>query len=113
MASNSTGSPRASSLAVNIGVVLACFLVFAAIVGFAYLRNLTTTTAVDLSKVDESDRWKYTEEGRAARLAELRGKEHAARTSYSWIDQTGGVVRLPITRAMELVVAEQQATPTP
>ena len=102
-----TSAPARSSFALTAGVVLACFLVFAAIVAFAYLRNRDTTVAVDLSKIDPVDQWRYTEKGRTDRLAELRGKEQAAATSYGWVDQSAGVVRLPIDRAMELVVAEQ------
>jgi hypothetical protein len=105
MAKNPSASVR-SSFALTIGVVLVCFLVFVGIVGFAYLRSRDTTVAVDLTKIDPADQWKYTEQGRAARLAELRGKEQAAAT-YGWVDQPAGVVRLPIERAMELVVAEQ------
>ena len=104
-----TSAPARSSFALSIGVVLACFLVFAAIVGGAYLRNRETTVAVDLTKIDAADQWKYTEKGRADRLKELRGKEQGASTTYGWVDHSAGIVRLPIDRAMELVVAEQGA----
>ena len=55
---------------------------------------------------DEAARWKYTTEGRAQMLAELRQKEQAAATTYGWVDQQKGVVRLPIERAMELTVRD-------
>ena len=100
-------APARSSIALTAGVVLVCFLVFAGIVGLAYLRNRDTTVAVDLTKIDPADQWKYTEKGRADRLAELRGKELTTSTTYGWVDQPAGIVRLPIDRAMELVVAEQ------
>ncbi len=101
-----TSAPARSSFVLTAGVVLACFLVFAAIVAFAYLRNRDTSVAVDLSKVDEADQWKYTEAGRVAKLDKLRTTEISL-NSYGWVDQSAGVVRLPIGRAMELVVAEQ------
>ena len=104
---NETSVPARSSFALTAGVVLVCFLVFVGIVGFAYLRNRDTTVAVDLTKVDPADQWKYTEKGRTDRLAELRAKELGAIATYGWVDQSAGVVRLPIERAMELVVAEQ------
>lgn len=104
---NETSAPARSSFAVTAGVVLVCFLVFVAIVGFAYLRSRDTTVPVDLTKIDPADQWKYTAQGRTERLAELRGKEQSAATTYGWVDQSAGVVRLPIERAMELVVAEQ------
>ena len=90
-------------------MVLVCFLIFAGIVSFAYLKNRDTSLVPDLSKVDAADQWKYTVDGRASRLAELRGKELTASTTYGWVDQSAGIVRLPIDRAMELIVAEQGA----
>jgi hypothetical protein len=55
---------------------------------------------------DESARWKFTAEGRAKALAELRQKERAAATTYGWVDPSKGVVRLPLERAMELTVRD-------
>jgi hypothetical protein len=43
---------------------------------------------------------------RKALLAEHRSKELSDSTSYGWIDQKAGLVRLPIDRAMELTVRE-------
>lgn len=43
---------------------------------------------------------------RKALLAELHAKEHAAATTYGWVDQQAGVVRLPIDRGIDLVVKE-------
>jgi len=39
-------------------------------------------------------------------LLDHRAKEHEALTTYGWIDQKAGVVRLPIDRAIELTVRE-------
>jgi hypothetical protein len=39
-----------------------------------------------------------------ANLADLRKHEHAMLTTYGWVDQGAGVVRLPIDRAKELVL---------
>ncbi len=107
MSAPDSSAPARSSFALTIGVVLACFLVFVAIVGLAYLKTRTTTIAVDLTTIDPADRWKYTEKERTDRLVELRGKELTASTTYGWVDQSAGTVRLPIDRAMELIVAEQ------
>lgn len=71
-----------------------------------FLRPSPTPTTPDLSDVPESDQWKYTAEGRAKHLAELQAHEQGVINSYSWVDQTKGVVHLPIERAMELVVLE-------
>jgi len=39
-------------------------------------------------------------------LAEHRSKEQTDSTSYGWVDQKAGIVRLPIERAMELTVQD-------
>lgn len=49
----------------------------------------------------------------------LQQEENKLLTSYGWVDQQKGVVRLPITRAMQLIaerglpVREQPTTPAP
>jgi hypothetical protein len=43
---------------------------------------------------------------RKALLTEHLGKEQAAATSYAWVDQKAGTVRLPIDRAIELTVRD-------
>lgn len=100
-------TPARGHFALTSGVVLVCFLVFAGIVAFAYLNTRDTSLTPDLAKVDEADRWKFTVTGREGRLRELRGKELTAATTYGWVDQSAGVVRLPLDRAMELIVEEQ------
>jgi hypothetical protein len=47
-----------------------------------------------------------TPEDRRVLLAEHREKEHVEATTYGWVDQKNGVVRLPIERAIELTVQE-------
>lgn len=61
---------------------------------------------VNPADFDEAARWKFTAEGRAKALAELRQKELAQATTYGWVDQSKGVVRLPLDRAMELTVRD-------
>lgn len=41
----------------------------------------------------------------AADLAHIRAEEEALLNRYEWIDPKGGLVRIPIDRAMELVAA--------
>lgn len=54
----------------------------------------------------EDARWKMAPEGRAKRLADLRAHEQAEATTYGWIDQKAGLVRLPIDRAIELTIQD-------
>jgi hypothetical protein len=44
-------------------------------------------------------------------LAELRTAEASELTSYGWVDQTKGVVRLPISEAMQLALRDWQNPP--
>lgn len=60
----------------------------------------------DATDFDEAARWKYTREGREKALADLRHKERVDASTYGWIDQSKGVVRLPLDRAMELTVRD-------
>src|SRR5260370_42622022 len=43
---------------------------------------------------------------REEKLKSARDEETKTLTTYSWIDKNKGVARIPITRAMELTVAE-------
>lgn len=45
-------------------------------------------------------------EERAKALAELKAAEKEALETYGWVDQTKGIVRLPVARAMEMVAQE-------
>jgi hypothetical protein len=90
-ASESPGSFSATLLAAIGG-----FAIFGLILLVAYLPK----------KVAPPGDGVRTPEQRKAALAELVGKEQTATTTYAWIDKDKGVVRLPIERAMELVVLE-------
>ncbi len=51
-------------------------------------------------------------------LRRLRAREDAVLTSYGWVDRSAGVVRIPIERAMHLLVERglppaKQPTPGP
>lgn len=74
------------------------------------LRESPATVKPDLTDVPEADQWKYTDTGRAKKLAEVRANEVGQAGAYGWVDQTKGVVRLPLERAMELTVRDLQAT---
>jgi hypothetical protein len=53
--------------------------------------------------------WKATPESRKAALLELRKKQAEQAASYAWVDQSKGIVQLPVDRAMELIVEEHGA----
>jgi hypothetical protein len=88
---NGTDSSRGTSAAVAVAIV-GTFLIVAALVGV--MRRHTQAPAVDAVRIAE----------RAKALAELREAETVALSTPAWIDQGKGLVRLPITHAMELVL---------
>ena len=73
------------------------FALFSLIVCFAYFPT----------KQDDDDA-KAAKARKDYRL-ELEAKQHVDATTYGWVNQTDGVVRIPIKRAMELTVNELSA----
>jgi len=83
------------SASVLVGVVGA-ILLFVIIVGLQAL----------FYRMDESERSRKVYEQPDQALQQLDADQLAALTSYGWVDQQRGVVRIPIERAMQLVVEE-------
>jgi len=90
-ASDSKGSFTATLLA-SVGG----FSIFLIILVVAYLPNKAAPAGDGVKTPAE----------RKAALAELRGKEQTAATTYAWVDKDKGVVRLPLERAVELTIQE-------
>jgi len=78
-------------------IVLACFALFGWLARKVYAPHAATVEPVP---------GVLTPAERKALLADHVTKEHAAATSYAWIDQKAGTVRLPIDRAIELTVRD-------
>ena len=72
------------------------FSIFLIILVIAYLPNKAAPAGDGMKTPAE----------RKAALAELRGKEQTAATTYGWVDKDKGVVRLPLERAVELTIQE-------
>jgi hypothetical protein len=101
--------PRKPVSWVSVAAVFGCFALFLLIIYIAYLPQREKTAEADLAQVPPDDRWQYSPEGRADKLKDLRAREETELTTYGWIDQKAGVVRLPIDRAMELTLQSLQA----
>ena len=78
-------------------IVLACFALF----GWLALK-IYAPHAYDVEKVEGTK----SPEERKKLLTDHRIKEREESTTYGWVDQKAGVVRLPIDRAIELTVRE-------
>jgi hypothetical protein len=78
-------------------IVILCFAAFGWLAKRIYVPHAAEVQPVEgvLTPVE-----------RKALLTENRTKEQAAATSYGWVDQSKGVARLPIDRAVELTVRD-------
>jgi len=92
--SNETGQPR-SRWAYGLAIV-GTFLIVAALVGV--MRRHSQPPPIDAKRVAEREK----------ALADLRQAEALALNTPDWIDQAKGIVRLPITNAMEMVLRDWQ-----
>ena len=88
-------------------VVIVGILLFGAFVGHFYRAAAPVNPRGNTNPADiaEDQRWKYTAEGRAAALTKLH-QDVALGNTYGWVDQKAGVARLPIDRAVDLIVRE-------
>lgn len=78
-------------------IVILCFAAFGWLA-----KRIYTPHAADVKPVEGV----LTATERTALLTEARAKEQAAAASYAWVDQSKGVVRLPIERAIELTARD-------
>lgn len=105
--------PQAYAFPQRTPVFTAVVIVAAAVLCGWLINRLYTPAApfdnrgtANPADFEESLRWKFTAEGRAKALAEIRQREQAIGTTYGWVDQPKGIVHLPIDRAMELTVRD-------
>jgi hypothetical protein len=91
--------PRSSTgILLFIGVLI---LMIAAVLGGLWLNRSGSVT-----ETEDADRAAI----RAKNLAELQSSDTTALTTYGWNDKAKGIIHLPITKAMELVLPSLQAS---
>lgn len=98
MSDASSASYSQGSFSATLLAAIGGFAIFALILVVAYLPNKAAPAGDGVKTPEE----------RKAALAELRGKEQTAATTYGWVDKDKGVVRLPLERAIELTIQENQ-----
>ncbi len=106
--SNTAQKPGFGNFWISTFAIIGCFLIFASIIYIAKLPGSgdVTTTPDNLTPEERLERNLLTPRQRKDRLVELHAKERSAAISYGWIDQSAGVVRLPVDRAVELTVRD-------
>lgn len=90
-------------------MALAVIGVFAIFLVIMQLAHTPVTPLSQATNVPDNEQWKLTEAGRTGKLRELRGNANSVASSYGWINQDAGVVRLPVDRAIELTLADINA----
>src|SRR3954471_17519889 len=90
---------------VSLITILAIFALFSVV--FVVVRRYYHPTTVaafnaQAENLPKDLQWKATQESRRLALETLRKQQNEEAANYGWVDQKAGVVRLPITRAMEL-----------
>ncbi|HEY1793712.1 MAG TPA: hypothetical protein VGG34_12405 [Opitutaceae bacterium] len=106
MTDESTPTPRPVSLVAVIWIYVLLSL-FAYLADRVYARHLPAAPQNEVPEHLSKDMdWKKTPESRKAYMLGLRQQQAEQGSTYGWVDEKAGVVRLPISRAMELVVQE-------
>ena len=84
---------------VTIAAAIGGFAIFVIILLIAYLPK----------KAEPLPDGARTPEQRKAALSEMHAKEKSAATTYGWVDQSKGIVRIPLDRAVKLTLDESKA----
>ncbi|MFH1499330.1 MAG: hypothetical protein ABII82_16075 [Verrucomicrobiota bacterium] len=92
-------APSNTNFLVTLVAAIGGFAIFVIILIVAYLPG----------KPEPLPEGALSPEARKTALADLRAKEKEALTTYGWVDQANGVVRLPVDRAVELTIQELNA----
>ncbi len=85
---------RPTNVKYLLGVLLALVIVGAVALVAVLLYFVNRPKPLVVGPADE----------RRAKLAEVNAKQNEAISTYAWVDQPNGVVRIPVARAMQLTI---------
>ena len=104
--SDTTVTPARPVSLFTIVFLFAVFAAFLLVIRYFYQPAETAAFNAAPDNISKDLEWRANAANRRATLKELREAEAAQTSSYAWIDQKAGVVRLPIERAMELTAKD-------
>lgn len=107
--SDASVSPARPVSLFTIILLLGVFSAFLFVIRYTYQPAPTTAYNAAPENLPKDLEWRATAEARRRALQELRENEAKQASSYGWVDQSAGVVRLPLERAMELTVKQYSA----
>ena len=97
---------------VSLFTIVFLFAVFAAfllVIRYFYEPAATSAFNAAPDNISKDLAWRANSANRRETLTQLRETATKQSSSYGWIDQKAGVVRLPIERAMELTAKDLAA----
>lgn len=97
----------------GVGLLAGLVLIFFGIRGFTGIlsrHRQPIREPIDISTTPPGPRLQINE---AHDAAEFRDRETALLNTYGWVDRTTGVVRIPVERAMDLLVERGLPAPPP
>lgn len=89
-----------------VAFVVALLASFLYLVSRSYSPVAVSPQNAAAEKLPKDLEWRATAAARRATLNGIREEEAKNATSYGWVDQKAGVVRLPLERAVQLTAAE-------
>lgn len=105
--SDYTESPARPVSLFTLVFLLALFAAFLVVLRYFYSPTATAPQNASADKLPKEMEWRANSTSRRAALHESQVEQAKQASSYGWVDRKGGVVRLPIERAMEIVIQEQ------
>lgn len=108
MSDHSESPARPVSL-FTIVFLFALFAAFYGIVKYTYAPVTVSPQNDAAEKLPKDLEWRSTAKARRAALSEMRDQQGKQASSYGWVDQKNGVVRLPIDRAIQLTAEQYRA----
>ena len=98
-------APRPVSLITTL-FILALFAAFFFVVRYFYTPGTSAAHAGTLENISDDTKWRASSATRRETLKTHRDEHAKQVSSYGWVDQKAGVVRLPIEQAMELTAKQ-------
>jgi hypothetical protein len=106
MTEQDSPAPRPVSLVAVVGIFI-LLSAFGVLAEKVYLPGRPPAPQNEIPEnLPKDQAWRATPESRRQYLADLRKKQAAQAAAYGWVNQKAGVVQLPVSRAMELIVLE-------
>jgi hypothetical protein len=103
---NEQPAPRPVSM-VAIVAIFVLLSAFGLIAERLYLPGMPAAPQNEVPEHLSKDMaWRATPSSRKAYMVDLKKKQADQGAAYGWVDQKNGVVQLPVSRAMELIVQE-------